>query len=211
MKSQRLLSRIILGLMFICIFIPPGSCLELGVNVLSENITILSADPSGNFSLDVDEAQMLSATLDRNATSVWYVDEIEIQTDHNTTTPDYYFTSSTSGVFNVTVICRDSLTNTSQVNFTWFITVSDVEPYPTTPRAVQPSGAGQYIPPELTTEDVDIEPPTIWDDTEKIDKKDIVDNTILSLGMLFSLLFLYTLKKGGGDDNNPGRKEPIKL
>ncbi|MCK5015339.1 MAG: hypothetical protein KAS66_16145 [Candidatus Omnitrophica bacterium] len=49
-----------------------------------------------------------------------------------------------------------------------------------------------------------------WDMAEKFDEESDVDNTILGLGTLFSLLFLYTLKKGGGDDN-PGRKAPIKL
>lgn len=44
---------------------------------------------------------------------------------------------------------------------------------------------------------------------EELNQGDDVDNVIIGLVTLFALLFLFTMKKGGGDAT-PGRREPIK-
>lgn len=209
MKYQRLISRIILGLVLVCAFISPALGLELGVNVLCEDLQIVSTNPSGNFSLNIDDAQSIEIILDRDATAVWYIDGNVSQTEYNVTTADYYFTSSTAAAFNATVICRDSSTNTSQVNFTWFINVSGVAPYPTPPRANRPVGRATPVPEEIIVEEEPGILTSLWDKAEELDKEDDVDNVIVGLGTLFTLLFLFTMKKDGGGAI-AGRREPIK-
>ena len=94
--------------------------------IVIELVEILSTNPTGDFDLDANGAQELSLELNFNATSVWYVDEIETQTDHNTTTPEYYFTTSVSGVYNVTCVSTDPINGSSE-SFTWLITVTSSE------------------------------------------------------------------------------------
>ena len=160
--------------------------------VIFDLIEISNPNPSSDFSLDVDEAQMLSATLDRNATSVWYVDEIEIQTDHNTTTPDYYFTSSTSGVFNVTFVSTDPIYGSSE-SFTWNITVID-ESVGSGSVYSRPSGTGSVIT-ETTEEQV----PDFWDeyeiigeDIEEVFTTEIPDEKLWWIVIIFILLLLVS-------------------
>ena len=168
MNHQRVISKIILGLAFICMLIPLGSCLELGVNVLSEDLQIVSTDPSETFEIYVDDAQELTIILDRDVTAMWYENDVEIRSDHNTSNSSYYFTSSIEGDYNVTVFCNDSFINTSQVNYSWFISVIPaVAPYPTPPRANIP--VVPYIPPveplepeEVIIDEEEIEEPFAW-------------------------------------------------
>ena len=178
---------------------------------VNDTLEILSTDPTGDFSIYISDAQELSAILNINATATWYVDSIESQTEYNTTTPDYYFTSSTSGTYNVTVICRDSSTNTSQVNFTWLINVSGAAPTPTPVRANRPVGQATSPVEEIIVEEEPGILTSLWDKAEVLDQEDDVDNIIIGLGTLFILLFLFVMKKGGGSDTTPGRREPIKM
>lgn len=171
MKYEGKIIKIILGLVLVCTLIYPALGLELGVSVLSADIQIVSTDPSEIFEMYIDEAQTLTVTLDRNATAVWYEDNIEIRTDHNVTTSSYYFTSSTEGIFIVTVSSTDSLTNTSQVNFSWFIyVVPGSVPYPTPVPAIIP--LEPYKPPvEVIEDEIDeeeIEEPKGWKIPEEL-------------------------------------------
>ena len=155
MKYQRKVIKFIFGMVLVCTIIYPVLGLDLGVNVISLDLQIVSTNPSETSEIYVDDVQPISIILDRNVTAIWYENNTEIRTDYNVSNSSYYFTSSTIGDYNVTVFCTDSLINTSQVNYTWFISViSAVEPQPTHPRAnipVQP-----YITPVETVEPEDI-------------------------------------------------------
>ena len=171
MKYEWKIIKIILGLVLVCTLIYPALGLELGVSVLPADLQIVSTDPSEIFEMYVDEAQTLTVTLDRDVTAVWYENNIEIRTDHNVTTSSYYFTSSTEGVFIVTVSSTDSLTNTSQVNFSWFIyVVPGSVPYPTPVPAIIP--VEPYKPPvEVIEDEIDeeeIEEPKGWKIPEEL-------------------------------------------
>lgn len=124
--------------------------------VIFDVIEISNPNPPGDFEMIVDELQLLTLTLSENATSVWFVDEVEIQTDHNTTTPDYYFTSTIPGVYNVTCVSTDPIYGSSD-SFTWFITVIDEDaeiPSVPAPR------------PRYKYEEVAEYAPEVWDDAE---------------------------------------------
>lgn len=211
MKYQRLIIKVILVLALICATISPALGLELGVNVLPVDLQIMSTEPSGDFNLSLEDAQSIEIVLDRNVTAVWYLDGEAKRTEYNTTTPSYYFTSSTADLFNLTVICLDSFTNASQINFTWFITVEGVAPTPTPPRANRPTGIAEPPVEQLVFEEEPGILTSLWDQAEELDQEDDIDNVIVGLGTLFILLFLFTIKKGGGAIAIAGRREPIKM
>ena len=112
---------------------------------VNESTEVLSTDPTDDFEMNIDDVQILSAILNINSTTVWYVDEVESHTDTDSSTPDYYFAPLTTGVFNITFISTDPVNGTSDT-FTWLITVeSDGEVVPTTvrvPRPIRPSQPG---------------------------------------------------------------------
>ena len=171
MKYEGKIIKIILGLVLVCTLIYPALGLELGVNVLPEELQIVSTDPPEIFEIFVDEAQTLTVTLDRDVTAVWYENNIEIRTDHNVTTSSYYFTSSTEFNFVVTVFCTDSFTGESQANSSWFIAVIPEDiPYPTPPQAIRP--VRPYEPPVEVIEDEiveeEIEEPKRWKIPEEL-------------------------------------------
>ena len=213
MKYQSTMIRIILGLVFICFFITPGSCLDLGVTVLSEEVQISDTDPSGNFSMEIDASQTLTITLDRNCTVVWYIDNTTMRTDTNTTTSTYYFTESTEGNYNVTVISRDSLTNASQVDFTWFITIESI-PYekkgegtPYTPSYITPE---EPVEPEEPKDGlIDLLPKYKWSLPSDFDLIESADKSMIGLLAAFSLLFIYTVKKGEPSKAGVGSKKKL--
>ena len=120
---------------------------------VNDTLNILSTDPSGNFDIETDVGQQLSAVLDFTATAIWYINGEESQTDTNTTTPDYYFLSSEEGGFNVTFIATDPI-NGSSNSFTWFISVleSEAEPVSAAPPISSATPRPPVRPP-LTIED----------------------------------------------------------
>lgn len=144
--------RIVIGLLFTCLFICPSiaSGLELGVNVLPSDLELVSFEPSDNFSLSVDDLQSISITLDRDSTIVWYLDSVEERTDYNSNTSTYAFTTSTAGTYTLNATARDSFTNSSQVNVSWIITVSSTAPY-TPPQSAPGSGSSYITPTPLPT------------------------------------------------------------
>ena len=164
---------------------------------VSETVQIVSTDPTGDFDLDANEAQELTLTLNFNATSVWYVDEIEIQTDHNTTTPDYYFTSTTPGVYNVTCIATDLINGTTD-SFTWFITVIDEDAeVPSVPAPM----------PRYRYEEVTDYISEVWDDAEaggfgaviedveEVLAEDVSDQNLIWIILICVLLLAYAYYK----------------
>lgn len=165
MKHQSVAIKFVFVLVLVCAIITPALGLELGVNVISEDLQIVNTNPSETFELYVDDVQALTITLDRDVTAIWYEDSVKIRTDYNTSNSSYYFTSSIEGDFTVTVFCNDSLTNTSQVNASWFISViPSAVAQPTTSRANRP--LTPFIPPVEPEEDIvdeeEIEDAYVW-------------------------------------------------
>lgn len=223
MKYQRKIIKFIFGLVLVCAIISPALALELGVNVLPGELQIISTYPSETFEICVDEAQTLSIVLDRDVTAVWYENSVEIRTDHNTSNSSYYFTSSTEQNLTVDVFCTDSFTNTSQVNFGWFVSVIPaVDPHPTPPRANRP--VTPYIPPAEPGEDIideeEIEEINKWRFPayeipklhlpEELSVLSEVDGVIIGLVIAFLILFIIGMRGGPGKEAEPGRRAPIK-
>lgn len=152
-------------MVLVCTIIYPVLGLDLGVNVISLDLQIVSTNPSETSEIYVDDVQPISIILDRNVTAIWYENNTEIRTNYNVSNSSYYFTSSTIGDHNVTVFCTDSLINTSQVNYTWFISViSAVEPTP--PRANIPVYPHitpvETVVPEDIIDEEEVEEPKRW-------------------------------------------------
>ena len=167
MKYQRKVIKFIFGLVLVCAIIYPVLGLDLGVNVISLDLQIVSTNPSETSEIYVDDVQPISIILDRNVTAIWYENNTEIRTDYNVSNSSYYFTSSTIGDYNITVFCTDSLINTSQVNYTWIVSViSAVEPQPTPPRANIPVYPHitpvETVVPEDIIDEEEIEEPKRW-------------------------------------------------
>lgn len=168
------------------------------------DLQIVNTNPTETIEIDTDDSQTLTISVDRNATVIWYEDNIETRTVYNTTSSDFYFTSSTVGTFNLTAICSDSLTNTSQVNFTWTITVIPV----TTSQLSSSSSSGGSSGALITEIEIDEE--------NEINKKDFVSSTNMlksirsewyALGILSILILLFLLKdRIDGSDDIPGQK-----
>lgn len=125
-RRQRMISKIITGLVFISLFISSASAVDFTANIVPENTEILSTNPSGDISFYTEEYQDFSAILNNVGNSNWYLDGELVHTDLNTVTPGFYFTISTTGVFNLTLISTDSITSDS---FTWFLTVISTDEF----------------------------------------------------------------------------------
>jgi len=157
---------------------------------VNDSVEVLSTDPSGDFEMEVDDAQALTATLNFNATTVWYVDEIESHTDSNTSTPDYYFSPSTSGIFNVTFISTDPDDESNQDTFTWFITVAsggEVEPTPVpVPQPRNGYAVGEVI--TQYVEDERVYGENFIDVINTLDVLDLIDSAVAGAGGLEDLI-----------------------
>ena len=171
---------------------------------VNESVEVLSTDPTGDFDLDFNEAQELSAELNFNATTVWYVDEVEIQTDHNTTTPSFYFTSTTPGIYNVTFIATDPINGTTD-SFTWFITVIDEDAEVPSVPAPMPRYRYEEVTDYLlevwddaeaggfgaAIEDVE----EVIEDIEEVLTEDVSDQNLIWIILICTLLLAYTYYK----------------
>ena len=168
---------------------------------VNEIVEILSTNPTSDFELDTNDAQELSAELNFNATTIWYVNEIETQTDHNTTTPDYYFTSTTPGVYNITCVATDLIYGTTD-DFTWFITVTEEDgEVPSVPAPV----------PRYRYEEATDYLSEVWDDTgagglgesfgeviedvEEVLTKDVSNQNVMWIILICVLLLVFAYYK----------------
>ena len=168
---------------------------------VSEIVEILSTDPTGDFDLDTNNAQELSVELNFIATSVWYVDEIEIQTDHNTTTPSYYFTVAMTGIYNVTCISTDPI-NGSTESFTWFITVIDEDAETPAVSAPRPSYRYEEVTDYLSEvwidaggEGIDTSVEEVFEDVEEIFTEDVSDQNMIWIILICASLLFYACYK----------------
>ena len=162
---------------------------------VSEVVEVLSTDPADDFEIDVGDAQELSAVLNFNATVIWYVDEIETQTEYNTTTPDYYFAPLEEGEYNVTFIATDPINGTSD-SFTWFITVIDEDRE--TPSVHVPQSRRD----RPVTETIERYIPGFWDDyggveevveeIEEVFTTEIPDKNLWWLVLLLTIILLIS-------------------
>ena len=173
------------------------------VHEASEDMIITSTDPSATFDLELDDSQLLTITLDRNATLIWYIDGEESRTDYNSTSSSYYFTSSTTGIFNITVVCNASVPVFTQLNYSWFITVTSTSELPVTHAPIP------YRDTETPYEEY---PDEEYPDEVTPEKEGILDNVngvVIALAIVFFiLLFLAIIRSGNGYEFSPRFRPP---